>query len=86
MKDKARERYDEANPKPEGLYEKYLVKKLEGPTDQKAFYFVLRLDTDEAARAAAMIYADLISETDPLLSADLITKLQELGRRDGDTD
>lgn len=42
----------------DSLYYKYLVTKADGsPVDPKADYFVLRLDTDPAARLAAYCYA-----------------------------
>ena len=40
-----------------GWYDKYRVEKLDGDTDPAADYFVLRLDTDPAARIAALSYA-----------------------------
>jgi hypothetical protein len=41
-----------------GLYGKYVITKADGsPVDPSADYFVLRLDTDPAARAAARTYA-----------------------------
>lgn len=44
------------------LYEKYApLKKADGsPTDPKAQYFVLRIDTDPAAREALATYANAI--------------------------
>lgn len=41
------------------LYHKYSVQKSNGePIDPEAQYFVLRIDTDPAARAALRTYAD----------------------------
>ena len=41
-----------------GLYGKYIITKADGsPVDPNADYFVLRLDTDPAARHAARTYA-----------------------------
>jgi hypothetical protein len=41
-----------------GFYKKYIISKADGsPVDPKAVYMVLRLDTDKAARAAAIEYA-----------------------------
>lgn len=41
-----------------GLFGKYKIEKSDGsPIDPKAQYFVLRLDTDKAARAAMVTYA-----------------------------
>lgn len=42
-----------------GIYGKYIVKKADGSKcDPNAVYFVLRLDTDAAARKAMSTYAD----------------------------
>ena len=42
----------------QGIYGKYKLEKADGsPVDPDACYFVLRLDTDEAARAAMRVYA-----------------------------
>lgn len=42
-----------------GLHQKYNVTKANGtPTDPDAVYFVLRLDTDQHARVAAIEYAE----------------------------
>jgi len=55
----ARERITELEGRPkEGLYGKYAIRKTDGSTiDPKADYFILRLDTDPAARIAAREYA-----------------------------
>lgn len=54
------------------LYGKYIVTKRDGtPTDPDAEYFVLRIDTDPAARAALNAYADYITFSDPKFSDDL---------------
>jgi len=63
-----------------GLYGKYIVKKASGPTDPDANYFVLRLDTDEAAREAALTYARAVQNTRPKLSAELLALLAKLGQ------
>ena len=48
------------------LFNKYKIKKTDGsPVDPKAEYFVLRLDTDPAARYAVIAYADFIRQDDP---------------------
>jgi len=63
-----------------GLFDKYRVTKKEGETDPSAVYFVLRLDTDQAARSAAMYYASSIGIDNPLLYEhlrDLVKKLEE---------
>lgn len=61
---------------PKGLYGKYIILKTDGsPVDPSADYFVLRLDTDPAARAAAYLYAQETQEQFPELSAELMEKL-----------
>lgn len=43
-----------------GFYQKYIISKADGSSvDPKAVYLVLRLDTDAAARSAAIEYARL---------------------------
>lgn len=55
-----------------GLYSKYIIEKADGsPVDPDAYYFVLRLDADRAARHAARTYARDIESTNPGLAADL---------------
>ncbi len=56
---------------PRGLYKKYQVTKIEGDTDPNALYFVLRLDTDHAARVAAISYANRVADENPTLAKDL---------------
>ena len=78
---------------PKGLYGKYIVLKteeiektgLKGLLEElrrigsgSAVYFVLRLDKDPHARAAANIYALSISEENPTLSNDLLKLLGKL--------
>lgn len=58
-----------------GLYEKYEVNKLNGPTDPDADYFVLRLDKDKHARAAARAYAESIKDENPNLAFDIQSRL-----------
>jgi hypothetical protein len=53
------------------LRHKYVVKKAYGPTDPNAQYFVLRIDTDPAARAALLVYADQIKDVDPEFAKEL---------------
>jgi len=56
----------------DGLYNKYVIAKCDGsPIDPQARYFVLRLDTDRCARAAAYHYAECIAPKWPGLAADL---------------
>ncbi len=55
-----------------GLYGKYVITKADGsPTAPEADYFVLRLDTDPAARHAARTYARNIQSKNPTLAKDL---------------
>jgi hypothetical protein len=66
-----------------GLFDKYQVTHADGrPVDPNARYFVLRLDTDQPARAAAAIYADAVEESKPDLAADLRSQVAELGAGD----
>jgi hypothetical protein len=54
------------------LYRKYEIKKTNGePVDQNAQYFVLRIDTDPAARAALLTYAEEISNEEPEFATQL---------------
>lgn len=56
----------------DGLYRKYIVSKASGePVDPSAQYLVLRIDSDMAAREAAICYARAISGTSPQLSEDI---------------
>lgn len=60
----------------DSLYSKYVVTKADGsPTDPKADYFVLRLDTDPAARLAAHCYAREIAAEFPGTAAELQDKI-----------
>lgn len=55
-----------------GLYRKYIVTKANGePTDPRARYFVLRLDTDPFALRAVLEYARLVEESNPKLASDI---------------
>lgn len=63
-----------------GLYNKYHVTKTDGsPIDPEARYFVLRYDTDSAARKALAVYARYIEAENPDLARDLRSKLAERG-------
>jgi len=56
----------------ERLYRKYKIEKADGsPVDPDAVYFVLRLDTDAAAREAALKYAECIRPTQPEFADDI---------------
>lgn len=66
-----------------GLYNKYIIQKVDGtPIDPSANYFVLRLDTDPHARAAARLYANRIYHENPLLSEDIWEKCNKYWERD----
>ena len=55
-----------------GLYGKYIIRKADGSrVDPKADYFVLRLDTDPAARRAALEYSYYLMREDRELALDL---------------
>lgn len=61
-----------------GLYRKYKIEKSDGtPTDPQAQYFVLRIDSDMAAREALKAYAGFIRRYDPDFSAELLQWLRE---------
>lgn len=61
----------------EGYYSKYTVTKRDGsPVEPEAVYFVLRVDTDPAARAALMQYAHKTPNRD--LAGDLYRLLENL--------
>jgi hypothetical protein len=61
----------------QGLFNKYVVTKADGsPVDLEAEYFVLRLDTDGAAREALACYAEHIYGTNPALADELWQKLE----------
>lgn len=54
------------------LYNKYIVTKTDGsPVDPDAQYFVLRIDTDPAARHAVLQYAAYIGASDPEFADEL---------------
>lgn len=64
-------------PDQSSLYRKYVISKANGqPVDPKADYFVLRLDTDPAARAAAYIYAREVEKDFPELAQELIDRCE----------
>ncbi len=58
-----------------GLYDKYNVQKNGKDTDPNADYFALRLDTDENARQAMLLYAHLIQTANPILAKDIRKKI-----------
>jgi hypothetical protein len=54
------------------LFKKYVITKSDGsPVDPAAQYFVLRIDTDPAARHAVLMYASHIGANDPQFADDL---------------
>lgn len=56
-----------------GVYQKYKITKADGsPVDPEATYFVLRLDTDPAARAAARRYVDAVAADNDQLAGDIL--------------
>lgn len=56
------------------LFSKYHITKNDGsPVDPSAQYFVLRIDTDPAARAAVLVYAMCIEKDDPVFAGELRT-------------
>ena len=65
----------------QGLYDKYDIVKKNGQTDPNAIYFVLRLDTDPHARAAALAYANSVKPSNLNLAMDIMLKLNELNAK-----
>jgi hypothetical protein len=60
------------------LFNKYEIKKGDGsPVDPEAQYFVLRIDTDPAARFAIVAYASFIKRSDPQFSRELLVWVRE---------
>ncbi len=54
------------------LYRKFDVRKTDGtPVDPHAQYFVLRIDTDHAARVALLAYADVVEQSEPEFASQL---------------
>lgn len=60
-----------------GLFGKYRVSKADGTTDPDAVYFVLRIDTDPAARRALTEYANCVWLSNPELADDLIALVKK---------
>ena len=64
-----------------GVYGKYVIEKADGsPVDPEACYFVLRLDTDPAARKAAAQYARSVRRKNAVFADDIERCLNELER------
>jgi hypothetical protein len=62
-----------------GLYHKYIILRADGePVDPPANYFVLRLDTDWAARQAMLTYAAAVAAENPILSAEILAWVASL--------
>lgn len=60
------------------LFNKYIVQKSDGsPVDPRAQYFVLRIDTDPAARHALNAYALHIFKDDPQFSGQLLAWIEK---------
>jgi len=59
------------------LFDKYIVKKAYGETDPNAQYFVLRIDTDPAARYALNAYALHVFKDDPQFAKELLTWIEK---------
>lgn len=63
----------------EGIYGKYIIRKADGSdVDPEACYFVLRLDTDEAARKAARQYARSVRRKNSELADQIECCVEEL--------
>jgi hypothetical protein len=67
--------YNKGEIKMNGLYRKYNVEKNGKETDPEADYFVLRLDSDDNARQALLLYAQLIEDTNKLLAKEIRQKI-----------
>jgi len=68
------------DPESAGLYGKYRIAKADGsPTDPGAQYFVLRIDTDQAARMALFTYAAYIEHDQPEFASELRQWLDDTG-------
>lgn len=66
-----------------GIYDKYEVQKKDGTTDPEADYFVLRLDSDIHARAAALAYAESVKDQNINLAFDIIARVRKYNEADG---
>ncbi|MEH1780398.1 MAG: hypothetical protein V7L26_15035 [Nostoc sp.] len=66
-----------------GLFGKYIIQKADGTSiDPSAQYFVLRPDTDIAARVAIRAYIQVLSDEDAVLKQDLIDWIKRLDDKD----
>ena len=66
--------------KKRGLYRKYKVEKVEGPTDPDADYIVLRIDSGEyveACRGAVFEFAKQVASQNPTLARDLRQRIAD---------
>lgn len=67
----------------QGLYQKYKLEKTDGsPVSPDAQYLVLRVDTDMAAREAALCYASAIAYDMPELSKDIFAWVDQYTPRE----
>lgn len=65
------------------LYRKYDIKKTNGnPVSPNAQYFVLRIDTDPAARVALLAYADEVDYSEPEFACQIRGWVQSNSRRE----
>lgn len=68
---------------PQGVFGKYVISKADGtPVDAEATYFVLRLDTDAAARRAMGQYARSVRKANEGLANEIEQCIAELERPD----
>lgn len=59
---------------------RYIVTGIDGTPVEEGCWFILRLDTDEHARIAALAYAKSIQPEDPDLAIDLIERVADFER------
>lgn len=65
------------------IFDKYIVQKSDGsPINPNAQYFVLRIDTDPAARKAALRYSSYISQTDPDFADEIFQWVMQFENQD----
>jgi hypothetical protein len=58
---------------------RYIITRIDGTPVEKGCWFILRLDTDEHARIAALAYAKSIQPENPELATDLIERVSDYG-------
>ena len=64
---------------PEGLYQKYAVRRLDGEWDSGSEYFVLDVCLDPHTRVALRAYAESVAPEKPELARDLADLLSRHG-------